>query len=163
MYLSERIAARHDLAGFACGDETLDHWLRDSALRADAMGTARTYVWTEKNIAVGYFSLCPHEVRRDELPSKLGHGAPHSIPAILLARLALETSLHRQGLGASLLLDALTRATDAIEIAGGRLIVVDAIDEPARRFYEHHGFRAAPTRPARLFRKASDVTAALRG
>ena len=163
MYLSERIAARHDLAGFACGDRTLDQWLAGSALTADAMGTARTYVWTEKNTVVGYFSLCPHEVRREELPSKLSHGAPHGIPAILLARLALDRRLHGQGLGASLLLDALTRATDAIEIAGGRLIVVDAIDEPARRFYEHHGFRAAPTRPARLFRKASDVAAALRG
>lgn len=163
MYLSERIAERHDLAAFACGDETLDHWLAGSALTADAMGIARTYVWTETNTVIGYFSLCPHEVRRDDLPSKLSHGAPRSIPAILLARLALDRRLHGQGLGASLLLDALTRATDAIEIAGGRLIVVDAIDERARRFYEHHGFRAAPSRPARLFRKASDVAAALRG
>lgn len=64
---------------------------------------------------------------------------------------------------AGLLLDALTRATDAIEIAGGRLIVVDAIDEPAQRFYEHHGFHSAPSRPARLFRKASDVAVTLRG
>jgi hypothetical protein len=46
-----------------------------------------------------------------------------------------------------------------IDIAGGRLIAVDAIYEPARRFYENHGFRPAPSRPARLFRKASDVAA----
>ncbi|MGC9221175.1 MAG: GNAT family N-acetyltransferase [Solirubrobacteraceae bacterium] len=162
MYLSERISLRHDLTEFACGDQTLDRWLLGSALTADAMGTARTYVWSENNVVIGYFSLCPHEVRRDELPSKLSHGAAHSIPAILLARLALDRRLHGQGLGASLLFDALTRASDAIEMAGGRLIVVDAIDEPARRFYEHHGFRAAPTRPPRLFRKASDVAAALR-
>jgi len=141
----------------------LDHWLASAALTADAMGTARTYVWTDADVAIGYFSLCPHEVRRDELPSKLRHGSPHSIPAILLARLALDRSLHGQGLGASLLLDALGRAVDAIEIAGGRLIVVDAIDEPARRFYQHHGFHPAPSRPVRLFRKASDVAATLRG
>ncbi len=162
MYLSEPIAARHDVVGFACGNATLDEWLRSAALTADAMGTARTYVWLDRKIVVGYFSLCPHEVRRDELPSKFAHGAPHSIPAILLARIALDQRLHGQGLGASLLLDALGRATDAIEIAGGRLIVVDAIDERARHFYEHHGFRVAPSRPARLFRKASDVTTALR-
>jgi GNAT superfamily N-acetyltransferase len=162
VYLSERIAAGHELAAFACGEATLDRWLQSAALTADAMGIARTYVWTRENAVIGYFSLCPHEVRRDELPSTLGHGAPRSIPAILLARLALDRRLHGQGLGSSLLLDALIRATDAIQIAGGRLIVVDAIDEPARRFSEHHGFRAAPSRPARLFRKASDVTAALR-
>jgi GNAT superfamily N-acetyltransferase len=162
VYLSARIAAPHDLAPFACGNATLDDWLRSAALRADAMGTARTYVWLDENIVVGYFSLCPHEVRRDELPTKLGHGAPHSVPAILLARLALDQRLRGQGMGTSILLDALGRATDAIEIAGGRLIVVDAIDEHARRFYQHHGFRPAPSRPARLFRKASDIAAALR-
>lgn len=162
MHVSQRIAPRHELSGFACGNEALDEWLKRAALTADRMGTARTYVWTEENLVVGYFSLCPHEVRRDQLPSKLAHGAPHSIPAILLARLALDERLHGHGLGASLLLDALTRATEAIEIAGGRVIVVDAIDEPARRFYEHYGFRRAPSRPARLFRKASDVAAAIK-
>lgn len=162
MYLSERIAARHDAVAFACGNATLDDWLQRAALTADAMGTARTYVWLDENVVVGYFSLCPHEVRRDQLPSRLSHGAPHSIPAILLARLALDQRLHGQGLAASLLLDALGRPAEAIEIAGGRLIVVDAIDERARRFYERHGFRSAPSRPARLFRKASDVAAALR-
>jgi GNAT superfamily N-acetyltransferase len=163
VYLSQRIAASHDVAGFGCGNVTLDHWVRNASLTADAMGAARTYVWTDENVVIGYFSLCPHEVRRDELPSKLAHGAPHGIPAILLARLALDRSLHGQGLGASLLVDALGRATDAIDIVGGRLIVVDAIDQPARHFYQHHGFRSAPSRPARLFRKASDVAAALRG
>lgn len=127
------------------------------------MGTARSYVWTgTDNIVVGYFSLCPHEVRRDVLPSALAHGSPYAVPAILLARLALDASLHGKGLGTDLLLDALTRAAEAVEIVGGRLIVVDALDEQAARFYEHHGFRAAPSRPARLFRKASDVAAAVR-
>jgi GNAT superfamily N-acetyltransferase len=139
----------------------LDQWLKSAALTADAMGTARTYVWTQTGVVEAYFSLCPHEVRRDELPSKLAHGAPQAIPSILLARLALNQRLHGQALGASLLLDALTRASDAIEIAGGRLIVVDAIDESAVRFYQHHGFRSIPSRPARLFRKASDVAAAI--
>ncbi len=140
----------------------LDAWLRDAALTADAMGTARTYVWTDESaVTIAYFSLSPHEVWRDDVPSSLAHGSPRAIPAILLARLALHQNLHGQGLGSALLLDALTRAADAVEIAGGRLIVVDAIDDNAVRFYEHHGFRAAPSRPARLFRKASDVASAV--
>jgi GNAT superfamily N-acetyltransferase len=126
------------------------------------MGTARTYVWTgSDDIVGGYFSLCPHEVRRNVVPSGLAHGSPYSVSAILLARLALDLSLHGKGVGTDLLLDALSRAAEAMGIAGGRLIVVDAIDEQAARFYEHHGFRATPSRPARLFRKASDVTAAV--
>lgn len=84
-------------------------------------------------------------------------------PRILLARLALDVSLQGRGLGTDLLLDALSRAAEAAEIVGGRLIVVDAIDADAARFYEHHGFHAVPSRPARLFRKASDVAAAVTG
>ncbi len=163
MYRSACITAAHDLSHFRSGNEPLDIWLRDSAQTADAMGTARTYVWVEESaVIVAYFSLCPHEVRRDGIPSSLAHGSPRAIPAILLARLALHQNLHGQGLGSALLLDALTRAADAVEIAGGRLIVVDAIDDSTARFYEHHGFREAPSRPARLFRKASDVAAAIR-
>lgn len=164
VYRSGRITAAHDLTCFQSENEALDGWLKTAALTADAMGTARTYVWTgSDDVVVGYFSLCPHEVRRDAVPSALAHGSAHSVPAILLARLALDVSLHGQGVGTDLLLDALSRATEAVDIAGGRLIVVDAIDEQAARFYEHHGFRAAPSYPARLFRKASDVAAAVTG
>ncbi len=162
MYQSARVTAAHDLTQFRSGQELLDSWLRDAALTADAMGTARTYVWTDDNAeTVAYFSLCPHEVQREDVPSSFAHGSPRAIPAILLARLALHQSLHGQGLGSSLLLDALSRAADAVEVAGGRLTVVDAIDDSAVRFYEHHGFHAAPSRPARLFRKASDVASAV--
>lgn len=164
MYRSGRLAAAQDLTRFRSGNDTLDGWLRRAAVTADAMGTARTYVWIgSDDIAVGYFSLCPHEVRRDVLPSGFAHGSPYTVPAILLARLALDISLHGKGLGTDLLLDALSRAAAAVEIVGGRLIVVDAIDEQAVRFYEHHGFRAAPSRPARLLRKASDIAAAIGG
>jgi GNAT superfamily N-acetyltransferase len=164
MYRSGRLTGAHDVTRFRSGNETLDAWLRQASVIADAMGTARTYVWTESDdVVVGYFSLCPHEVRRDVLPSALAHGSPYVVPAILLARLALDVSLHQKGLGTDLLLDALSRAAAAVEIVGGRLIVVDAIDAQAQRFYEHHGFRAASSRPARLFRKASDIAAAIGG
>lgn len=165
MYRSGRIAAAHDLSALRSGNETLDGWLRNAVLTADAMGTARTYVWTGVDgTVVGYFSLCPHEVRRDVLPAALfAHGSPYAVPAILLARLALDVSLQGRGLGTDLLLDALSRAAEAVEIVGGRLIVVDAIGADAARFYEHHGFSAVPSRPARLFRKASDVAAAVTG
>jgi predicted GNAT family N-acyltransferase len=128
------------------------------------MGTARTFVWLQWNMeVVAYFSLCPHQVRRDEVPPQLGHGAPDAIPAILLARLALSVSLHRQELGGELLTDALARAVDGVRAVGGRLIVVDAISDEAGAFYKHFGFQSIPEAPHRIFRKASDVEAALRG
>src|SRR5262249_55515868 len=47
--------------------------------------------------------------------------------------------LHGTGLGGILLHDALFRAVAASQQAGGRYVVVDAIDDNARQFYEHYG------------------------
>jgi hypothetical protein len=49
----------------------------------------------------------------------------------------------------------------ASDIAAARVVVVDAIDESAARFYEHHGFVAVPKNPHRLVQKVSDSAAAL--
>jgi hypothetical protein len=61
-----------------------------------------------------------------------------------------------------LLLDALARAVTASDTAAARLVVVDAIDDHAARFYTHHGFTAIPGDHHRLVQKMSDVAAALR-
>jgi len=59
---------------------------------------------------VGYFTLAPHVIGRAELSDKVGRGDLNEIPAILLARLALDAKHQGQGLGAELLVDALSRA-----------------------------------------------------
>jgi ribosomal protein L14E/L6E/L27E len=46
----------------------------------------------------------------------------------------------------------------ASQQAGGRYVVVDAIDDNASRFYEHYGFTTTP-RSDRLARKVSDIEA----
>jgi GNAT superfamily N-acetyltransferase len=91
----------------------------------------------------------------------LGRGGPRQIPAVLLARLALDESLQGQGLGGALLADALERIVAATETVAARFVVVDAIDEHAALFYEHHGFQRIPD-TRRLIQKLTDVTSALR-
>jgi ribosomal protein S18 acetylase RimI-like enzyme len=51
------------------------------------------------------------------------------------------------GIGRALLRDAILRTAQAAEIAGIRGIVVHAISERAKRFYESYGFRAFPIDP----------------
>lgn len=146
----------HVREGFDCGNESLNRWLLLAALDADRGGTARTFVWSDSGRVVAYISLVPHQVRKQEVPTKVRHGAPDVIPAILLARLALQRELQGRGLGAQLLVDALSRCVAAVDAAGGRLIVVDAIDDRAMRFYQHYGFKTTP-KPHRLVMKASDA------
>lgn len=101
-------------------------------------------------------------MRRADAPKAVGHGSPDAIPAILLARLALERSLQGNGLGGQLLRDALERIANAAARAAARLVVVDAANDQAVAFYRHYGFRACPD-PRRLVLKTSTITAPMRG
>ena len=89
-------------------------------------------------------------------------GGYSRIPGYLIARLALDVSFHGHGYGAHLLLDALDKAVRAAEIGGGRLIVVDAIDDAAYEFYEHFDFIPVKNRRGRLVMKMSTAASALR-
>jgi GNAT superfamily N-acetyltransferase len=161
-FVSEPLATDHVLDNFRCGVEPLDHWLVTFARHAEVMRTARTFVWHQDHArVVAYYSLAAHVVMRVDLPGRVGRGSPDVIPSILLARLALDVSLHGDGLGGELLLDALRRVVAVSEIAGARLVVVDAINDRAVSFYQHHGFVATPDNPARLVQKVSDIANAV--
>ena len=161
-YVSEGLTEHHRTSTFRSGAAELDRWLLESALHAQAMRTARTFVWHGGDQQVcAYFSLAAHVIARADVSTKLGRGSPEQIPAILLARLALDQTLHGSGLGGELLWDALSRGVAASQLAGARVVVVDAIDAKAASFYAHHGFLAVPKTPFRLVQKLSDIAAAL--
>jgi GNAT superfamily N-acetyltransferase len=161
-YRVEPFTAEHDLHAFDCGQDALNSWLRQHAGLATGQGT-RTYLLVEgaTGTVVGYFSLAPHLLEREDVPPSVGRGAPQRIPAILLAKLALDKSLQGQGLGAELMIHAMTTIVAAARTAGGRLVVVDAVDENAASFYRAHDFKPSPTDPRRLIMKLSTAARAL--
>lgn len=151
----------HDLTAFNCGNDDLDEWIRRRAFTSTGQGT-RTYVLVDGDgPVVGYFAIAPHLLARDDAPKRLARGAPKQIPAILLAKLALDSSVQGQGLGAELLVFALDIVVTAARRAGGRVVVVDAIDDDARSFYEHHDFELLPEKAERLVMKLSSAAKAL--
>jgi GNAT superfamily N-acetyltransferase len=142
-WTSQQLGEHHELAQLACGRDELDRWLLHEAPRAQAAGVAHTTVWTrpEDLVVVAFYAIAPTQFMRTDLPSR-SLGAGYSmITGYLLARLALSRTLHGQGLGTQLLLDALERIVVAATNAGGRLIAVDALDDTAHRFYRHHDFQ----------------------
>lgn len=160
-YHVEPLGDDHDLVGFHSGNIELDDWLRDHARTSTGQGT-RTYVVLDGDEKViGYFAIAPHTIDRDALSTKTGRGAPRHIPAILLAKLALADELHGQRLGSELLVVALDTIVEAARRAGGKFVVVDAIDDNAAAFYDHHEFEPTPDNPHRLVRKLSTIARAL--
>ena len=158
----ERLGPRHLLDEFESGNADLDTWLKRHALSAQQMDSARTFVLVEGGRVLGYFSLTMGSVLRAAAPGKLVRGLPsYPVGMVLLARLAVRSAAQGQGLGALLLAEALRKAVIAGEAAAARLVVVDAIDEDAERFYARHGFIAVPEHPSRLYRRMKDVRMSL--
>ena len=70
------------------------------------------------------------------------------VEAILLGRLALDVSLHGQGLGGVVLAEAISRVVDVSAQLGARYLVVDALHVRAADFYRHYGFTPVPDQPS---------------
>ena len=109
-----------------------------------------------------YFSLAPTELARDVLSRGQSSGYT-TVPGYLLARLAVHTELRGRGYGEQLLVDALSRAAIAAEAGGGRLVVVNALDEAAASFYHHYDFTPVKGNPHRLVLKMANVRKLLLG
>jgi GNAT superfamily N-acetyltransferase len=156
-FTPDRLRAEDDVSEFSCGNQSLDKWL-ERCRDADRAGTSRVYTWRDGGRIVAYFATAPHLVHREHVPGTLARGAPDTIPGILIAKLALSQDLQGRGLGGALLVDALEVCLSAMRIAGGRLIIVEAIDDRAQGFYEHYGFSGLAEDPRRLlYIKASSA------
>jgi GNAT superfamily N-acetyltransferase len=154
----EKLGPEHSLDGFDCGREELNRFLTRFALVNQQAGAAQTYVAVSGESVVGYYSLAVGEVACGDAPDRLRKGlARHPVPIMLLARLAVTTAWQGHGLGAGLLKDAMRRTLQAADIAGIRAFAVHAMDETARRFYEHFGFIPSPTDPLHLFLLIKDI------
>jgi GNAT superfamily N-acetyltransferase len=158
------LGSEHRINGFDCGVGSLDIWLVRHALAAGGAGSARTYVVldSEQDRVVGYHALSLASIERDDATDRARSGMPkHPIPAMLLARLAVDKAVQGRGIGAFLLRDAMSRALSVAEQAGMRLLLVHAVNEEARAFYEHFGFEASPTDAANLQLLTKDIRLAI--
>ena len=162
MTAPEPISGRHDVSRFTSGAESLDIWLRRKARLNEAKGGSRTYVVCEGDRVIGFYSLAASSVERRRVSSRVGRSMPEPVPVILLGQLAVDTAYRGKGLGADLLADAAKRTLAAADVIGARALVVQAIDDEAKGFYERFGFRPFSSRePLMLVLRVSDLRAAL--
>jgi GNAT superfamily N-acetyltransferase len=154
----EPLAAHHDTSGFDCGYPALDTFLARFALVNQATGAARTYVALRGARVVGYYSLAAASAEPGRTAPRVARGlARHAIPLTLLARLAVDRSEQRAGLGEALLKDAIKRHLQAQTIIGSRALVAHAKNERAAAFYARYGFQSSPTDPLHLYLLTKDM------
>lgn len=159
----EKLSPTHDLLSFDSGEPVLDDWLRRRALHNEASGASRTYVVCVGKTVVGYYTLAVGAVAHAEAPGRVKRNMPDPLPVMVIGRLAVDKTVQRRGIGKGLLRDAVLRTVQAAEIAGIRAILVHAISEPAKRFYEGCGFTASPIDPLTVMLTVAEAEHILNG
>ena len=163
MTAPEHLTSAHDVSTFDSGEPALDSWLRNRALANEKTDASRTYVVCIGKRVVGYYALATGGIAQALASGRVRRNMPEPVPVMILGRLAVDRNWQGQSLGAGLLRDAILRTLQAAEIGGIRAILVDAVSEGAKRFYERHGFQVSPIEPMILMITVADARKALTG
>jgi len=153
-FTTEALAKRHDRASFDCGVEELNAYLRQQARQDVKKLAAAVFVMIPtdqpKRIA-GFYTLSSASVRLGDIPEqrRAKFARYPDVPAILIGRLARDVGF--PGLGARLLADAFHRSQRVADEIAATVILVDAKNDHARKFYKSFGFESVLGSPDRMF------------
>lgn len=159
----EKLGPDHDLLSFDSGTPVLDDWLRRRALPNQESGASRTYVICAGARVVGYYALAAGAIAQADATPRARRNMPDPVPVMVIGRLAIDSGFQGRGLGRALLRDAVRRTLQAADIAGIRAMLVHAVSEDARRFYERCGFQASKLDPMTMMITMRDARHALVG
>lgn len=157
---------RHNRDRFDSGEPILDEWLRRYAGQNRRRDTAATWVITDANdVVVAYASVAMTGIDRPAAPQQLVKGAPDPVPALLLGRLAVDHRYTSLGVGSALAAHVLATAVELNEKAACRAVVVTALNQSARTWWQRLGFHLFyPDDPTELdlYLLTSEIEATLR-
>jgi GNAT superfamily N-acetyltransferase len=118
-------------------------------------------VGSARGKVIGYYALATGAVALQAATGRARRNMPDPIPVMILGRLAIDQAYQAKGLGRALLRDAVLRTLQAAAIGGIRAILVHAISEDAKRFYERCGFAPCPVDPMTLMITVAEAEKAL--
>jgi len=131
----------HRCDAFASSEPELDAWLMRRAYANQLSGASRTFVVVDaQQTVMGYYALAAGAVSH----------LPDPVPVMVLARLAVDQRAQGRKLGASLLEDAANRCALVSQHAGIWALLVHALNDRAKQFYEHYGFQPSAIHPMTL-------------
>jgi len=159
--------ARHDRAGFLCGVNRLDNYLKLSARKQQKDDMTRVYVAVEdgRQSVIGYHAINLGMMNADEL-AKRPRGAPDhgELPILFLGHVAVSADAQGHGVGSILKHHVFEKACRIADEAGCFAIVLDVMSdggEDAFRkrmgWYEAFGFQSFASNPARMFMSMKQV------
>ena len=153
-----QIAEEFQLSAFDCGVSSLNEYLRRFALSEAKSSPVRTYTAIRNGSVAGFYTLAAGVVLPELRSGKASNiKDTEALPIALLSRLAVDSKEQGQGIGASLLLHALTVSSVAGDFIGARAVLAFAQHEKSRAFYGVFGFKPVPGLPYHVFLSLKDI------
>ncbi len=128
---------------FDCGDQDLNEFLKDDALKHQRERIAATYLCFYEGKVVGYFSWLTDAIEikgRDKRVFKEIGMNYRTYPGIKLGRLAISKGYAKSGIGSYLVRIMVKNAINFSDVIGCRFMTVDAYSG-AKIFYEKLNFK----------------------
>lgn len=131
---------------FDCGKPQLNEYLKQRAGQDEERRYSKTFVAAtgkESKEVLGYYSTSASCIEFKNIPehNDIPKNLPkYPAPVMLIGRLAVDIRMQGKGLGATLLMHALSRAVSVSSEMGIFAVRVDALDLEAKEFYQHYGF-----------------------
>lgn len=150
-------------ASFDCGHPELNQYFRHYAYKNDQLSIGKTFVAiTETQEVAGYVTLSTAQIVAESLPDELKEKLPrYPVPAFRIGKLAVDLRFQAAGVGRWMLTQAFQKAVAVSQNVGLFAVVVDAIDDKAKRFYLKYGFTPFEGHPLTLFLPLVTIKAAM--
>ena len=161
----EALLKSHPRRNFESGSSDVDQWLKKSALQSQKKHLTTTKVLLdEERTVVGYYTLAFSEVDFSDLPADLVKSLPHrQLPVSVLAWLGVNRPYQGRGFGRRLLATSLVDCYEASQTFAFIAVILDCIDEQAKRFYRQFDFQEVPGYPMRLYLSFKSLEALAKG
>ena len=151
----EQLENHHNKLGFKCSEESLNIYLKRQAKQDVKRRISRVFVAVSvksPDIILGYYTLSTLFIELSHLPEELARKLPRQpVPSALIGRLAVSSEYQGTGIGKLLLIDAIKRTIALSDDIAIYAMIVDAISDNAKQFYEKFGFSKLNVKGERLF------------
>ena len=162
----EPISKKHDRESFDCGEPSLNDFFQRYARQSHESGAAKTFLAIDNRdnkTILGFYSLAPGALAYADTPQMVRRGlARHDVPGFRLARIAVGIGWQGQGLGGQLLAAAARRCLRAAAEVGGVVLIIDAKNDRAARWYASYGAVPLSDKPLALVMSLATFAAGLK-
>ena len=152
-YALAQLTRSHPRERFDSGVSEVNEWLKTKARQAQKkhLSVTRVLLNEEKAIA-GFYTLAIGQINLDSLPARFARGLPRTmLPIVTLAWLGVDSKQQGKGLGRRLLASALGDCFQTGQQVPFVAVVLDCLNERAKRFYQRFDFQELPGHPMKLF------------